>query len=163
MINKRFIIAMLLIITLGLLIFYIYNFRPDKEDFVGTPLPAPFQITPEIKVVSILANEFKVSDPQDTVHTALKGISVHQQYISDAEKTQLGLTYPIIMYRFSPYGSILDIKGIPGPDFTLYFLVQFDTENKPQQETIVYHPNFNITKDENGVVMLNYKQKDKDL
>ena len=67
------------------------------------------------------------------------------------------------MYRFSPYGSILDITGIPGPDFTLYFLVQFDPENKPQQETIVYHPNFNITKDENGVVMLNYKQKDKDL
>ena len=67
------------------------------------------------------------------------------------------------MYRFSPYGSLLNITNITSSDFTLYFLVQFDPENKSKQENIVNNPNFNITKDENGVVMLNYKQKDKDL
>lgn len=152
MINKRFIIAMLIIITLGLLIFYIYNFRPkNTESFDNHEI----EISPTLKQTTDSISNLKTLAQTDN---KLNDISVNVQDIPNEYKRKLGLTQQIRMYRFSPYGSIFDVNDITN-NFTLYCLIQFNPETKSNKESILYNSSFELSKNSDSSLELNYGGK----
>ena len=167
MINSKFIFFLVLLITVGLIIFYIVNYSnfhgqcpPIKEEFHDSPdTPGKVFAITEVQHESVTSDDFKSSNYYDIINTKLNNISINSQKMDDDISKQLQLTYPIRLYRFNVWGSLFDIINIGSTDFTLYFLLQFDEQKKTEKQIIVSHQFFKLYKREDSRLFLEYTHK----
>ena len=90
----------------------------------------------------------------------MKACSINQSVINKDDFEKLELTVSPQIFRFSPYGSILNINEMRFKEFSMYFLIQFDI-SEVGSKTAIYNDHIELLANESNQLELLYGDTNK--